>query len=92
MIIKMMYRQGFKIRKMADAEKVLNEVLNRDTIHRFAIYGNAHIDLYQEHGKWVADYGWNENEWISLRMDMNAFDVVWRYRKFINAEWFNDKE
>lgn len=91
MICKMMYESGFKIRKKADVEEVLNKVLNRDTFHSFIVHDRVRIELYQEKGKWVADYGWIDDEWTSLRMEISAFDVVWKYRKFINAQWFSEK-
>lgn len=92
MIWKMMYRDGFKIRKKADVEELLNKVLNRTEFHSFVIFDRVRIELYKEAGEWVADYGWIDDEWTSLRLEMSAFDIVWKYRKFINAQWFSDKE
>lgn len=92
MTVKMMYRQGFKIRKKADVEETLNKVLNKEAIHTFIIFDRVRVEIYQENKKWVVDSGWVDDPWASFRINISAFDAIWKYRKFINAQWFSEKE
>lgn len=88
MVCKMMYRQGFKIRKKADVEEVLNKVLNRNEVHTFIVFDRVRTEIWQQGGNWVVDQGWVDDPWTSFRMNMSAFDALWKYRKFVNAQWF----
>lgn len=91
MTVKMFYRAGFKIRKKIDVEELFDMILNKEEVHRFIVHDRVRIELYRDNdGFWVADYGWIDDDWVSFRMEMCAYDVVWKYRKYINAQWFSE--
>lgn len=88
-----LYQADFKIRKKADAKKLLNMIDESD-------FGHAEQDFYWHDDEYDYYISPKRKEVYSRPIfcrgnifnpycqELNSLETIWKTRKFINAQWF----
>lgn len=93
MYVSMFYPANFKIRKKADAKYLFERVLSKEFPHAFVVFDRVQIVFETDTiGRWQVYQGWIDDDWTQLHLeDANPVEYAWRYRKWINAQWFTEE-
>lgn len=93
---------GFKIKKKADVDTFIHDCMNKDNEYYLAINNNlasffrkeksGEVSILEKRGDLYDIF----NPLLEVANTSNSSyketvqDYIWRYRKYINAKWFND--
>ena len=95
---------GFKIRRKLDVETFINQCMQKDNEYylkinkEFALFFRREKDGFVTVLEKRGDLCDMFNPLLEIASTKNNVyritvqDCIWKYRKYINAEWFNDKD
>lgn len=105
MIVSMIFPYGFKIRKKSDVNIFINECMQRNHYEYYIVTEDGYQYVFRKDNNDNVSVLYRNGDLRDpfnpllevARTNDNCYkktvsDYVWKYRKYINAKWFSDKE